>query len=77
MGMMFGIAISLLIGAGVLDLVTTQRGNFRITVLDGEKKKVYQAEDYYYDEHGNLVLTTILGSKVIIKNGSIKIVKLN
>ena len=77
MGMMFGIAISLLIGAGVLDLVTTQRGNFRITVLDGKKKKVYQAEDYYYDEHGNLILTTVLGAKVVIKNGSIKIVKLN
>ena len=69
MGMMFGIAISLLIGAKVLDLVTTQRGNFRITVLDGKKKKVYQAEDYYYDKHGNLILTTVLGAKVVIKNG--------
>lgn len=77
MGIMFGIAVGTLLAVAVEELVTIQRGNFRITVLDGENKKVYQAEDYYYDEHGNLVLTTILGSKVIIKNGSIKIVKLN
>lgn len=77
MGIMFGIAVGTLLAVAVEELVTLERGNFRITVLDGEKKKVYQAEDYYYDEHGNLVLTTILGSKVIIKNGSIKIVKLN
>lgn len=77
MGIMFGIAVGTLLAVAVEELVTLERGNFRITVLDGEKKKVYQAEDYYYDKHGNLVLTTILGSKVIIKNGSIKIVKLN
>lgn len=77
MGIMFGIAVGTLLAVAVEELVTIQRGNFRITVLDGENKKVYQAEDYYYDEHGNLVLTTILGSKVIVKNGSIKIVKLN
>lgn len=77
MGIMFGVAVGLLVGAGVLDLITSQRGNFRITVLDGEKKIVYQAEDYYYDKHGNLILTTILGAKMVVKNGTVKIVKLN
>lgn len=77
MRIMFGIAVGLLVGAGVVDLIATQRGNFRITVLDGEKKRVYQAEDYCYDEHGNLILTTTLGAKVVVKNGLIKIVKLN
>ena len=32
MGIMFGIAVGLLLGAGVVDLITTQRGNFRSTV---------------------------------------------
>ena len=77
MGIMFGIAVGTLLAVAVEELLTIQRGNFRITVSDGEKKKVYQAEDYYYDEHGNLILTTVLGAKVVIKNGSIKIVKLN